>query len=47
MLDILTDPDNEGVKNELNIGKDSVVLVFSTEGATDRENYDKILSSGD
>lgn len=47
LLDILTDPDNEGVKNELNIGKDSVVLVFSTEGATDRENYDKILSSGD
>ncbi len=47
LLDILTNPENESVKKDLNINRDSVILVFSTEGATDKENYEKILNGGD
>lgn len=44
LLDILTEPGNNELKEKLGFDKDSVVLVFSTEGATDRENYEKIVN---
>ena len=34
------------IRKALGIGKDSVILCFSTEGATDRANYEKIISKG-
>ena len=34
------------IREELNIGKDSRVLCFSTEGATDRENYRRVVWEG-
>lgn len=33
-----------GIRGDLGLGPDSVCLFFSTEGATDRENYRKILA---
>ena len=32
-----------GIRNRLGLGKDSRVLCFSTEGATDQKNYDDIV----
>ena len=43
---ILTDPALSGVKKELGIDKTSRILCISTEGATDRENYDNIVLRG-
>ena len=34
------------IREELNIGRDSRVLCFSTEGATDRENYRHVVWEG-
>lgn len=40
-LEILKDPD---LRSKLEIGGDSVILCFSTEGDTDRENYIKVIN---
>ena len=40
--EILTNPGQKPLKEELGIGSESVVLCFSTEGATDMKNYKKI-----
>ena len=40
---IMTDPAYAELKDALGLGKDSVVLLFSTEGDTDPENYRKIV----
>ena len=34
------------IKSGLNLGDDSVVLCFSTEGATDMENYRNVVWYG-
>ena len=43
---ILTEPELAGIREELGLDKDSRVLFFSTEGATDRENYRRIVWDG-
>ena len=40
---LMSDASLKELKNKMSLGKDSVVLFFSTEGATDRENYKKIV----
>ena len=44
--DILRQPELAGLKAELGLDDTSVILCFSTEGATDVENYRKILWDG-
>lgn len=39
-------PRLSGIRNRLGLGKDSRVLCFSTEGATDQKNYDDIVQGG-
>ncbi len=39
---LLNDPTYKNMRDEIGLDKDSVVLVFSTEGDTDPENYQKI-----
>lgn len=46
LLDVLSNPENAGIREDIGLNEDSVVLLFSTEGATDRENYNKIVNSG-
>lgn len=43
---LLMDPVLQGVKNELHLNDKSIVLCFSTEGDTDKENYRKIVWEG-
>lgn len=43
---ILTEPELAGIKQELDLNETSRVLFFSTEGATDRKNYRKIVWDG-
>lgn len=43
-LQLLSDPALRETKDALGINQDSRILCFSTEGATDRENYDRIMS---
>lgn len=43
---ILTEPELADIKEELGLNQDSRVLFFSTEGATDRENYRRIVWDG-
>ena len=43
---ILTEPELADIKQELGLNEDSRVLFFSTEGATDRENYRRIVWDG-
>lgn len=45
-FEMLTDPELEGVKKELGIDEDSVLLFISTEGDTDKENYKRIVWNG-
>ncbi len=42
-LRILTDDDLSDAKNEMKLNSDSVVLLINTEGATDPENYRRIV----
>ena len=42
-LQLLSDPALRETKDALGVNKDSRILCFSTEGATDRENYDRIM----
>lgn len=46
MAAILTEPELAEMKEELALTETSRVLFFSTEGATDRENYRKIVWDG-
>ena len=46
MAAILTEPELAPIKEELGLAENSRVLFFSTEGATDRENYRKIVWDG-
>ena len=46
MAAILTEPELAGIKEELGLDENSRVLCFSTEGATDRENYRRIVWDG-
>ena len=46
MAAILTQPELAEMKQELALNEQSRVLFFSTEGATDRENYRKIVWDG-
>lgn len=43
---VLRLPQLEPLKQEMELGEDSVILCFSTEGATDRNNYRRILWDG-
>ncbi len=43
LLCLLSDRDLADMKNKLGIGEDSVLLCFSTEGDTDKENYKRIV----
>ena len=43
---ILTEPELAEIKQELGLDETSRVLFFSTEGATDRENYRRIVWDG-
>ena len=43
---ILTDPDLEVFKEKLGLDQNSVILCFSTEGDTDKENYRSIIWDG-
>lgn len=40
---VISRPELGEIKKMLGIGESSVILCFSTEGATDRENYEKIV----
>ena len=46
MAAILTEPELAEIRRELGLDETSRVLLFSTEGATDRENYRKIVWEG-
>lgn len=46
LSDILQRPDLEGIKKELKLDENSVVLLFSTEGDTDFEHYRKVVWDG-
>ena len=46
MAAILTEPELAEMKQELGLDETSRVLFFSTEGATDRDNYKKIVWDG-
>ena len=46
MVAILTEPELAPLKQELGLDETSRVLFFSTEGATDRENYRRIVWDG-
>lgn len=41
---LLENPDYTEYKKEMNLNEDSVILVFNTEGATDPENYNRIVN---
>ena len=43
---LLNSVELKNIKNNLNFSKDTKVLVFSTEGATDYENFEKIVWYG-
>ena len=44
--EIMTNPAYADIRAALGLGADSRVLFFSTEGATDTENYRKIVWDG-
>lgn len=43
---LMTDPALDEMRRKLGMDKDSVVLCISTEGATDRENYRRVVWDG-
>ena len=43
---LLTDPAYQDLKQAMGLDENSVVLMFSTEGDTDPENYQKIVWGG-
>jgi len=46
VVEIMTNPKLSNIKNELKLDETSVVLCFSTEGDTDKENYRAIVWDG-
>lgn len=44
--DILRQPSLAGLRGELGLDENAVILCFSTEGATDKENYRRIVWDG-
>lgn len=46
VYEILTDPNLKELKERLKIDENSVILLFSTEGDTDKENYRRIVWDG-
>ena len=46
LVKLMCDPACEGLRNQLNLGRDARVLCFSTEGATDPINYRRIVWDG-
>ena len=46
VYELLTNPELKSMKDELQLKEDSVVLIFSSEGDTDKENYRKIVWDG-
>ena len=46
VAEILLNPDCSQLRKELGIGSDSQIVCISTEGATDRENYRRIVWDG-
>ena len=42
----MTNPELADMKQKLQLDENSVVLFFSTEGDTDRENYKQIVWDG-
>ena len=42
---IMKDERNTKIKKQLNLDKNSVVLLFNTEGDTDPDNYRKIVAN--
>jgi diaminopropionate ammonia-lyase len=43
---LMTDPAFAKLRNRIDLGPDSIVLCFSTEGDTDKENYRRIVWEG-
>ena len=43
---LMTDPTYEELKNAIRLDENSSVLMFSTEGDTDPENYRKVVWDG-
>lgn len=43
---LMTDPELKDVKEEIGLDENSVVLCFSTEGDTDKDNYRKVVWDG-
>lgn len=41
--ELMTNPELDGMRNEIGLDENSVILCFSTEGDTDKENYKRIL----
>ena len=46
LSELMTDPRLTDIREALGLDEDSRVLLFSTEGATDRANYDAIVKEG-
>jgi diaminopropionate ammonia-lyase len=46
VAELMTSGDLAGMRNAIGLGPDSKVLCISTEGATDRENYARIVHGG-
>ena len=46
VAEVLRNPDLRQLKEDLGLDRDSQILCFSTEGATDRENYKRIVWDG-
>ena len=44
VAELMTNPDCSEYSRELGLNRDSRILCFSTEGATDRENYERIVN---
>ncbi len=46
LYEVLTDSELEKIKEQLRLDENSVILCISTEGATDKANYDAIVEKG-
>lgn len=47
IYEVMTDPELADIKNRLGLDENSVILCFSTEGDTDKENYAKVLAAAE
>ena len=44
---LLTNPAYEGMRKQLHLTDDAVILLINTEGDTDPENYQRIIAEAD